>query len=152
MLPDRFCSDFSGWARDYLWSGLKTKCALCPLINFCNHLKYLTRQGFPGLLNVKHLIMHPISGKTLALPTDFTTHCTHITVLHLPCLHTLHCLRLPILTSHTLHLHTAPTYHILHVLHTSHAHTHTNTHTHTHHTHIHTATIRGTTETVRSCH
>jgi len=47
------------------------QCALCglvwkqdvpfanPLITFSNHLKYLTRQGFPGLLKVMNLIMHP---------------------------------------------------------------------------------------------
>jgi len=28
-----------------LWSDLKTKCAVFPLITFSNHLKYLTRQG-----------------------------------------------------------------------------------------------------------
>jgi len=40
--------------------------ALCPLITFSNHLKYLTRQGFPGLPNAMNLIMHllkQISGK-----------------------------------------------------------------------------------------
>jgi len=32
----------------------------CPLITFSNHLKYLTKQGFPGLLNIMNLIVHPL--------------------------------------------------------------------------------------------
>ena len=39
----------------------KTTCTIASPLSFgyfSNHLKYLTRQGFPGLLNVMNLIMH----------------------------------------------------------------------------------------------
>jgi len=53
-----------------LWSGLKY--ALWQLftfrswITFSNHLKYLTRLGFTGLLNIMNLIMHSSSANVLA--------------------------------------------------------------------------------------
>ena len=47
-----------------LWSGLKTRCLFAsplPFDCFNYHLKYLTKQGFPGLLNMMNLIMHLLS-------------------------------------------------------------------------------------------